>query len=107
MTLEQVQAARPTLDFDGRYAVADGPAAIATVRRGGLSQPEGGATMKRHALGLLLVTVAALGATVSAHHSYSATYDVRQEVTVDGTLVQFVYRNPHSFVHMQAPDAAV
>jgi hypothetical protein len=61
--------------------------------------------MKRHALGLLLVTVAALGATVSAHHSYSATYDVRQEVTVDGTLVQFVYRNPHSFVHMQAPDA--
>jgi cyclase len=29
MTLEQVQAARPTLDFDGRYAVADGPAAIA------------------------------------------------------------------------------
>lgn len=29
LTLEQVQAARPTLDFDGRYGVADGPRATA------------------------------------------------------------------------------
>jgi hypothetical protein len=44
------------------------------------------------------------GAAASAHHSYAATYDVSQERTLEGKLVQFVYRNPHSFIHMQAPD---
>ena len=27
-----------------------------------------------------------------------------KEVKLEGKLVQFVYRNPHSFVHVQAPD---
>ena len=35
-----------------------------------------------------------------AHHSYAATYDVNREVTLTGNIVQFVYRNPHSFVHV-------
>lgn len=54
----------------------------------------------------LLVVGAALfvGTAAYAHHSYSATYDVSREVKLDGKLVQFVYRNPHSFVHLQAPD---
>jgi DNA/RNA endonuclease YhcR with UshA esterase domain len=39
-----------------------------------------------------------------AHHSYAATYDVTREVTIEGKLVQFVYRNPHSFVHVTATD---
>ena len=37
-----------------------------------------------------------------AHHSYAATYDVTREITIDGKIVQFVYRNPHSFVHVTA-----
>ena len=55
---------------------------------------------------LLLVAVAALvtGSAAYAHHSYAATYDVKKEVKLEGKLVQFVYRNPHSFVHIQAPD---
>jgi hypothetical protein len=44
------------------------------------------------------------GAAAYAHHSYAATYDVSHEVKLEGKLVQFVYRNPHSFVHVQAPD---
>jgi len=44
------------------------------------------------------------GSVASAHHSYAATYDVSNEITLEGKLVQFVYRNPHSFVHVQAPD---
>lgn len=47
----------------------------------------------------LLTTVASF-----AHHSYGATYDLAKQVTVEGRLVQFVYRNPHSFVTIQAPD---
>jgi uncharacterized protein DUF6152 len=43
-------------------------------------------------------------APVLAHHSYGATYDVSRELKLEGTLVQFVFRNPHTFVHVQAPD---
>ena len=55
---------------------------------------------------LFLVIGAALsaGTAVYAHHSYAATYDVSREVKLEGKLVQFVLRNPHSFVHIQAPD---
>jgi hypothetical protein len=46
-----------------------------------------------------------LGAVnLSAHHSYGATYDVSKEVRLEGTLAQFVLRNPHSFVQILAPD---
>lgn len=52
-----------------------------------------------------LTTAALLAGTAAyAHHSYAATYDVANEITLEGRLVQFVYRNPHSFVHVQAPD---
>ncbi len=54
---------------------------------------------------LLVIASALLGRTAAyAHHSYGATYDVSQEIKLEGKLVQFVYRNPHSFVHVQAPD---
>jgi len=39
-----------------------------------------------------------------AHHSFTATYDESQEISIEGTLVQFMYRNPHAFVHVLAPD---
>jgi len=51
---------------------------------------------------LLVAAVAfAAGATAYAHHSYAATYDVSKEVKLEGKVVQFVLRNPHSFVHIQ------
>jgi DNA/RNA endonuclease YhcR with UshA esterase domain len=53
---------------------------------------------------LLAVAAAAVAATAAAHHSYGATYDLNKSVTLEGKLVQFVYRNPHSFVTLQAPD---
>jgi len=42
--------------------------------------------------------------TAYAHHSYAATYDVAHEIKLEGKLVQFVYRNPHSFVHVMTMD---
>ena len=55
---------------------------------------------------VVLVVAAALvaGTTAYAHHSYAATYDTSKQIKLEGKLVQFVYRNPHSFVHLQAPD---
>lgn len=55
---------------------------------------------------VLLVIAAALFTTATyAHHSYGATYDLNKQVTLEGRLVQFVYRNPHSFVTLEATDA--
>ena len=45
-----------------------------------------------------------LVASLSAHHSFSAVYQAKEEIKLEGKLVQFVYRNPHSFVHIEAPD---
>jgi hypothetical protein len=54
---------------------------------------------------LLLSVVAAvlLSAVVAyGHHSLGATYQASAEIKLEGTLVQFVFRNPHSFVHIEA-----
>jgi DNA/RNA endonuclease YhcR with UshA esterase domain len=58
----------------------------------------------RQTLKTLMFALAALatGSATFAHHSYAATYDVTREVTLEGKIVQFVYRNPHSFVHVVA-----
>jgi uncharacterized protein DUF6152 len=55
---------------------------------------------------LLLITVAAvlMASTSNAHHSFAATYETGKSITLEGAIVQFVYRNPHSFVHIDAPD---
>jgi hypothetical protein len=39
-----------------------------------------------------------------AHHSFSATYDENKEQTIEGTIAQFLLRNPHSMVHVLAKD---
>lgn len=53
---------------------------------------------------VVLVSALAVASAAQAHHSYAATYDVNKEIRLEGKLVQFVFRNPHSFVHIQAPD---
>lgn len=45
-----------------------------------------------------------LPAAVMAHHSFQATYDTEATVTIKGRLVQVMFRNPHSFIHVMAPD---
>ena len=44
-------------------------------------------------------------ATARAHHSFAATYYEDKLVTIEGELVNFEYRNPHSFVHVIVTDA--
>jgi len=39
-----------------------------------------------------------------AHHSFTATYFEDRTVMIEGRVLQFQFRNPHSFVHVQAPD---
>lgn len=52
-----------------------------------------------------VLALAALSAgTADAHHSFAATYNSGEEIQIEGKLVQFAFRNPHSFVHIEAPD---
>jgi hypothetical protein len=39
-----------------------------------------------------------------AHHSFAATYIVDQTATIEGTMQEFLYRNPHSFVKVEVTD---
>ena len=54
---------------------------------------------------ILLVAAAVLTAPHAlAHHSFAATYFEDQTIQIEGRLVQFLFLNPHSFVHVEAPD---
>jgi hypothetical protein len=49
------------------------------------------------------VLLVAAGAA-RAHHSFTATYFEDRVMTIEGTVLQFQFRNPHSFLHVSAPD---
>lgn len=43
-------------------------------------------------------------APMDAHHSFAATYLEGQSQKIEGKVVQFLFRNPHSFLHVEASD---
>src|SRR5437879_9998241 len=54
---------------------------------------------------LSALTLLTLGSgLIFAHHSASATYIHGKSVKIEGTLKEFIWRNPHSFIKVQAPD---
>ena len=59
----------------------------------------------RRIMFLTFAAILLMGAAAYAHHSYAATYDVSREVKLEGKLIQFVFRNPHSFVTLQTKGA--
>jgi hypothetical protein len=60
--------------------------------------------MKRSVFLILVGAFLISGTAAYAHHSFAGTYHEDDEVTIEGQLVQFMYRNPHSFVHVIATD---
>ena len=61
--------------------------------------------MKRTSTALLAVVgVLMSGVPASAHHSFSATYQEGEMIEIRGAIVQVSFRNPHSWVHVMAPD---
>jgi Family of unknown function (DUF6152) len=55
---------------------------------------------------VVILTIAILGSAAAAfaHHSFAATYDQKQTTTITGKMVQFSFRNPHSFVQVEVDD---
>src|SRR5215207_9072406 len=52
----------------------------------------------------LAAAAVAWGASLAAHHSVGGVYRDDERVTIEGELVTLVYRNPHSYLHVLAPD---
>jgi hypothetical protein len=59
----------------------------------------------RYAIAALIITslcISCVGAY--AHHSFAATYLEKETMKIEGKVAQFVFRNPHSFLHVIVQD---
>jgi hypothetical protein len=55
-----------------------------------------------------LIAASALLYTVApalAHHSNAPFYDSSRRVEAEGPVTKFIFRNPHGFLYLNAPDA--
>ncbi len=64
--------------------------------------------MRRNVFAVLVSGVIALGTVLpaSAHHSFAASYDMTQSVTVHGVITQVLLRNPHSWFRLEVKTPA-
>jgi len=60
--------------------------------------------MKARFIVALAAVVLMSAAAAYAHHSFAATYVEDKTTKVEGKIIQFLFRNPHSFLHVEAPD---
>ena len=60
--------------------------------------------MKVWAYGTLAAVAVLTAAPVLAHHSF-AMFDTKKTITLKGTIKEFQWTNPHSWVQINVPDA--
>lgn len=60
--------------------------------------------MTRFVAALTFVGASAGGPFAHAHHSFAAVYVENQIATIEGVVVQFLFRNPHSFIQVSVKD---
>ena len=60
--------------------------------------------MKTKLVLLVLLGTLTYCAALYAHHSFAALYDEKATVKVEGKILQFSFRSPHSFLAIEAPD---
>ena len=54
---------------------------------------------------VLVAVVLVLAPSVFAHHGRGATYDMKKQVTLKGTVSRVDWRNPHVVIYMDVKDA--
>jgi hypothetical protein len=72
---------------------------------------EGGPSVRRTWLNISFGAFGAVGVLAGAlpaygHHSWPASYLEDRTISIEGNLVEFAYQNPHSWVHVTAPDSS-
>ena len=65
--------------------------------------------MRTLAIALVSVGVLLVAAAGSAHHSFSAEFDIEKPITLAGKLTELEWVNPHGWIHMdvESPDGTV
>jgi hypothetical protein len=61
--------------------------------------------MNLKAVGLAGIAAALCAIPAVAHHSF-AMFDAEKQLTIEGTVKEFQWTNPHSWIHVMVPDAA-
>ena len=59
--------------------------------------------MKLALAAVLFITALLFVHRVSAHHSFASTYS-DQNITLEGKVIEFLYRNPHSAILLETSD---
>ena len=54
---------------------------------------------------LSMIAFLMLSASLLAHHGTAASYDVKQSVTITGTLTKFSWTNPHCYIQLDVKAA--
>ena len=54
---------------------------------------------------VLISALLMVGGAVHAHHSAAGTYLFDKKITIKGTVAQLLYRNPHSYLKVDAKDS--
>jgi len=57
--------------------------------------------MKIKLFALMFAAFLIFGITALAHHSFAGSYIEDKTVTIEGKVVQFDIRNPHSFINIE------
>jgi hypothetical protein len=57
--------------------------------------------MKSRLFALIFAAILVFGVTSYAHHSFAGSYIEDKSVTLEGKVVQFDIRNPHSFINIE------
>ena len=53
---------------------------------------------------LVLLAALAMGAPIAAHHGRGASFDMKKQVTLKGTVSQVKWQNPHVLIFIDVPD---
>jgi hypothetical protein len=61
--------------------------------------------MKRILFAALAAAAMASGASLSAHHSFAAEFDINKPITLQGTVTKVEWVNPHIFIYLDVKDA--
>ena len=62
--------------------------------------------MKTPLICLVLLAVVAMAVPLAAHHGRGASFDMKKQVTLKGTVSQVKWQNPHVLIFIDVPDAA-
>ena len=60
--------------------------------------------LRRLLAGAAVVATVMGGTSVAAHHSFGAVYLESDSIEVEGVIVEFQYKNPHSWVHVRGAE---